>query len=79
MEREHYFFEYEGGQDSSRMVAGDDLGDDVILARLQAIFKGVVVVPHWVDEHHAGNPPPEVSLVLFLPSFYLQACFAHDF
>lgn len=62
-QRERYFFEYQGGQDSCRMVPGDDLHDGAVLKRLQELFEDVVVVPPRFDEYCASRSSPAVIIV----------------
>ena len=59
-EREHFGFEYSGGEDPSCMVPALELTDEEVLERLQKMLKGVSVVPLAVLEYSSNNPPPAV-------------------
>ena len=60
MKREILGYEYTSLDDISRMTA-DDIYDDLILERLQKIFKNLEGIPATVEEYSATNPPKPVS------------------
>ena len=60
MKRENLSYEYTGLDDASRMTA-DDICDDLIMERLQKIFKNLEGIPAAVEEYSAANPPKPAS------------------
>jgi hypothetical protein len=73
--RENYGFEYSGVEDPSQIVPALELTEEEVLECLKKILKGVIVVPHRVDEYYADNPPLALSCFcyFFMSSFLL--CF----
>jgi hypothetical protein len=74
--REHPMWEYSGVSDSTRGNA-EELSNEVFMERLKSLTKersNLSRVPH-VAPYSAGNPPPNVSIVVFrVQSFAVLMC-----
>ena len=66
MQREHLGFEYTGADDGSRL-SSEEISDDLVMERLQKIFKNLHGIPAAVPEFSADNPPRLVSLQVLSP------------
>ena len=58
MKRKNLSYEYTSLDDASRI---DDICDDLIMERLQKIFKNLEGIPAAVEEYSAANPPKPIS------------------
>ena len=70
MQREHLGFEYTGADDGSRLSA-EEISDDLVMERLQKIFKNLHEIPAAVQEYSADNPPRMVSFEELAPEYLL--------
>ena len=70
MQREHLGFEYTGADDGSRLSA-EEISDDLVMERLQKIFKNLHGIPAAVREYSADNPPCMVGFQELAPEYLL--------